>query len=909
MKYKYLFLFILSSLLVSCGMDMELSEEQFFEERVKYNAEKKLGVTIDPNHTWSSVTKGSITITADAPLNDIARVQILTESPFLNNDEAMFLAEAKVSKGETVTLNYEAPQHLDRLVAACIDSEGHYYIKSFAVEASKLSFSLTANARTRAEGDVALNLNVNAITLSGTNAHPSLNAGRSIYATLADETQDSYMKDFDKAHNFSVWANTNWAKELIWECSSNGDIGDSWSVADGVVVRNVSEGFDNEEKAELEAIFNNFLGRSGTAVHQKQNNLETVRSGSAVKFFDNHLVSDGSSPITIIPVQMASSDIIYCDLYYYYYHPSAIPSGISETDFIKQLPKFKAIDCASVLNALGVSKSSEFFKAKEFLLPYFGDSDLKQSGVCTPYGSGVFRIKNCEIYTKDKKNYYLTYLGDPGNYNKDKMALVYEESNKNLANQLWQIFTISDGRKVLYNIGAKKFLIAADYFVASDKYWATIFSDNLAAVKSSAFYFEDCADGVTRIWYNSEHTRALGSNINKHNLRVASDKTPAVNGKQVDWVLEPYTGYSGDKLDELVLDGDPIVGTTAVNAIIPKGYRIGFMLRKMSSGDTSDVNGRSYITSQKMLKTVNNGCVWSSGELNRTINNYKGHFGDSKDYYGMHDDDPRMGIFTINNCKTYLTFEDGCDCNFSDMIIEIGGYSTSTVEIDETITPANITNIESLSLKSTINRLETRGKSSGIYVSSLASSNPQPQGMIYTMCFEDRPNEADFDMNDVVLQARPLDDTHIKLYVVACGAADEIKLHIDNSYRLNEKEVHSLFGLTPGPNYVNTQSGKPRITEQFEIIEVGSGVTVEEFLREHVYLENVTMNNIVKMQGTGSVPRAIIVPGAFRYPLEQKSIMDAYPEFTKWAEHQDTYTNWYAGGDDGLVYPTPLLTE
>ena len=93
MKCKYLFLSISAFVLASCGMDRDAFNEQIYQESVKNNAAQKLGVTIDPNHTWSSVTKSSISITADAPLIDIQKVRILTESPFFN-DNAEFLAEA-----------------------------------------------------------------------------------------------------------------------------------------------------------------------------------------------------------------------------------------------------------------------------------------------------------------------------------------------------------------------------------------------------------------------------------------------------------------------------------------------------------------------------------------------------------------------------------------------------------------------------------------------------------------------------------------------------------------------------------------------------------------------------------------------------------------------------------------------
>ena len=84
MKCKYLFLFSALAL-ASCGLDHDAINEQIYQESVKNNAEQKLGVTIDPNHTWSSVTKSSISITADAPLIDIQKVRILTESPFFDH--------------------------------------------------------------------------------------------------------------------------------------------------------------------------------------------------------------------------------------------------------------------------------------------------------------------------------------------------------------------------------------------------------------------------------------------------------------------------------------------------------------------------------------------------------------------------------------------------------------------------------------------------------------------------------------------------------------------------------------------------------------------------------------------------------------------------------------------------------
>ena len=102
MKCKYLFLFISAFVLASCGMDYDAANEEIHQQSVKYNVEQKLGITIDPEQTWSSIVAGSITIKADADMSDIVKVQILTESPFFN-EEATVLNEIAAQNGDVVT--------------------------------------------------------------------------------------------------------------------------------------------------------------------------------------------------------------------------------------------------------------------------------------------------------------------------------------------------------------------------------------------------------------------------------------------------------------------------------------------------------------------------------------------------------------------------------------------------------------------------------------------------------------------------------------------------------------------------------------------------------------------------------------------------------------------------------------
>ena len=194
MKCKYLFLSISAFVLASCGMDRDAFNEQIYQESVKNNAAQKLGVTIDPNHTWSSVTKSSISITADAPLIDIQKVRILTESPFFN-DNAEFLAEAEVTKGQTITMDFDIPKHLDRLIAACVDSKGNYYIKGFNPGEKSVSFAKPFRARTRGAAGVP---DLSGVRLDAENSIESYNSKRA-------------------KSNTGSWKDSGWEDDRLWQ--------------------------------------------------------------------------------------------------------------------------------------------------------------------------------------------------------------------------------------------------------------------------------------------------------------------------------------------------------------------------------------------------------------------------------------------------------------------------------------------------------------------------------------------------------------------------------------------------------------------------------------------------------------------------------------------------------------------
>lgn len=863
------------------------------QEAIKQNAEEVFGL-IDPKQDWSNITSGSVTLTADANLKDISKVQILNESPYFN-DNAVILAEADVKKGETVTLNYDAPRGTTRLIATCIDSKGNFFTKGFDIEEKEVSFAKRSNARTRGavtRSDLGT-FNASRVVINSANAVKSFNAGRTMYTDFGNAIEDADMIKFANDKNFENWAGTKWQDDILWTPSSTNDLG-SWSLVDGSIVRNIEEGLDDEEKAELNDIFTNFLKRD-----KQKNNLQAIRNSDIVKFFGNHMISNGKAALTLIPVQMASSEISMCDIYYYYYKD--VPASMSEADYIKQLPKYKAISCSNAISASGVSNGNDFFRTQEYLLPYYGDGTQKKAYSCTSDGK-IYRMRNGQL--KNNKSYYLTYIyKDTWKTNmkwSDKLDLLYDDNNANLANQLWQIFTTGDGKKLLYNIGTKKFLVWIGSYLSNYDY-ATVLSDYMPFVEERLYTFTTKGDAYN-IWRANDNTMALGTDLNQNNKMRVSTNKKASNGALIDWYFDEYTGdKSFETVQKIDLPDIPVGQATAVSAIIPEGYKVGFMLRKAKTG--------SNIFDQNVLKEVQNGCVYGNGELNTEINVLPGHFGSSTSKYGMEPNDPRIAVFSANN-KTYLAFEDGSDSNYSDMIIEIGGSSVAKVVPSSSSTPGSYTTEE------VSDSPQEQEEISGVYMfdtigEDITSLLPQP----FTMCFEDRLIQADYDMNDLVLRCirDKNDKDFVYLSVIAIGAYDRLYIRgiegeLKDGTNLMSEEVHALFGKENAENddrYINTKSGMETIygykTGHYKI---GQNVTIPQFLTK-IYIENETMGKSVSIPETGQPPFALIIPGDFNYPYERTSIVNAYTNFRNWAESIYQYNEWINVTEEGTTYTNP----
>jgi hypothetical protein len=640
-------------------------------ELVEANAQKIFGI-VDSKQDWVCVQSGTVTITADADLDDIVKVQILTESPFLNED-ARVLNEAKVKKGDEVTLVYDAPEISTKLIAACVSSKGVYYIQVFNIGQNRVNFSQTTRAArdiTRASASEVPNFT----TIKLRAPQKSFNAMRAEQGDACTIGGKSY----------SLWANSGWENELMWEPADGQTFNNGWRMDTeknrGIIFREISD-FTEGELENVQVITNDFLVKEGNdkySVNKKRNNIRLIRKSKYFTINNNYIYTNGKEPLTLIPIQAYSTDFKMNHIFYYYYKPEEIPAGMNEVDYIKSLPKYKAIQVERVTTT-NDAKAGKYFRNKEFLLPFYAEA--------------------------------------------------------------------------------------------------------------------------------------------------------------------------------------PHEGEVQASAIFPAGYKVGFLNMKHTNGDYS-------------IAKNNYGCTYGDGRLNYEVNHISGHFLTAMDKSlggsteeGMQFTDPRIAIFTANN-KTYMCFEDGSDCNFCDMIIEVGSGLGDPVQ-----------------------------------------ETPEVETNAYTMCFEDRPNAADYDMNDVVLRCCRVDETTFTIALVAAGADDDLILHgISGVDRLNDKEVHEIFHATSlgsdGHRFVNTVVGGTKREVIADYVTVDKDMTIPNFLRR-IYIENVTTGRTINFpQRLGESPYAIIVPEDFQYPKEKQSINTAYKGFLEWAQNINISGDWYKFNDATKIFPS-----
>lgn len=321
MKKLFFMMFMcLTMALSSCiKHEVDLYDPEPTETEVAENTKKVFGVEFSEDHEWNAIDAASVTVTANAPLDDIVKLQILTKSPLGNGDgnDATILTETEVKEGETVTLYFDVPTGIERLYAACISSSGEYYLRGFNVGETNVSF--TYNARTRMAVDPLISAKVAQL-----DPNPTL--------AIFDES-------YAKKRGYAGYEN-----DKLYRMSEAAEAAQMFEVND----LNYSEGL----KDDLQDIILTYLPN-------KVSNIEKIRE-SSVYNKGSYPITTGTDPIIVEPIYKDDGgyhEVEKCHLYYYYYKDEDI-AGMSEDEeiaYLKNLPKFKAVQVSRSVSAGGVS--------------------------------------------------------------------------------------------------------------------------------------------------------------------------------------------------------------------------------------------------------------------------------------------------------------------------------------------------------------------------------------------------------------------------------------------------------------------------------------------------------------------------------------------------------------------------
>lgn len=295
--------------------------------------------------------------------------------------------------------------------------------------------------------------------------------------------------------------------------------------------------------------------------------------------------------------------------------------------------------------------------------------------------------------------------------------------------------------------------------------------------------------------------------------------------------------YFGDEMT-------PTIGTEGTFKF-PKGYKIGFMVRAKT--DFKE-NG----------KPRKQGELYFDGRLNEYINGYsETNFKTTVNKWKLPLNSPRATWLRVND-RVLMCWESGTDTDFNDILLEVEGS------------------------------LEP------IYTAHEFEYNT------YTFCFEDT-EKGDYDLNDIVIKAKRINETTVEYSIVACGAFDELNVRNINAGDIQDNvEIHSLFGKAPKQT-INTANGAEKlspITARKTVSKSFSFLDSEN----QPFIYDVTTKLTVKLATKGQDPHGIMIPFEFKYPLERTCITDAYKEFNNWGSNPVNSTNWYTKPVEGKVY-------
>ena len=390
--------------LSSCSKETELYQTETpskTSEELLAHAESVLGITIAPNQDWCTTSNSKVTISIENNLlTDVEKVQILTVSPFGNKDAngSLALTEAAISYGKSVTLSYDAPKMYSKLYAACVTKDGKYFVKSFNVGDQNVVF--TSNERRAAQ------------TRSGAGDFNLEDMVKNLDDPVIGSVYESFAHQ-RCARKQSGWVDSGWENDMLY------------APVDVNATKMEVVDYSEDYKSDLyDMIFRQYL-------RNKEKNLDKIRQSDYFVQNNNYPLVTKGRPVIMAPVY--KNDSIYreiedCELYYYYFKQDQI-AGMSEAEeiqFMKDLPKYKAVNLHDIVYDPDPLVNDVIFRKNAFALVYWGDGtpDVNTKGSYTfpadyKLGFMIRRVdkdqnknKNGEMYCDGRLNKEINKWGN-----------------------------------------------------------------------------------------------------------------------------------------------------------------------------------------------------------------------------------------------------------------------------------------------------------------------------------------------------------------------------------------------------------------------------------------------------------------------------------------------------------------
>ena len=322
-------------LLASCGKDADYYQpDSEVSKEIAYlsNAEKMLGVKIDPDHDWCSIVSGQVNIKANA---SVKKVQLLvnvlidnddTQPAWVTRNSMEIINQAETNGRTDLTLYYDAPKENLGLYVAFITDDSYYLSK---VENGVAIFS--EGAKTRGEDSQTLSTG---FTLPETEIKIADSERSYASQRWSSWENDGQLYSFDNyVHLKAAAPYTDYTQ----------DFKDFFNIYIPAYLPNGRD-YDNSYRVKNTDAYNNSV----------------------------YVTPKKDEPVILTPMYKCDHpadcgyEVFYSDLYYYYYKPSEVTGDFAK--YIKSLPKYKAIPFDKVF---GKEEDMEIYKHDSFALLYF----------------------------------------------------------------------------------------------------------------------------------------------------------------------------------------------------------------------------------------------------------------------------------------------------------------------------------------------------------------------------------------------------------------------------------------------------------------------------------------------------------------------------------------------------------